>query len=84
MYQRLGKKGKTQHVILGVDMWTSELIEKLKNSGRWNISVIDYDAEADKLALGSTIFYSPNLAKQELVNSKKIVFHKFLDPKMRG
>ncbi|MFJ8064779.1 hypothetical protein ACIQYS_09115 [Psychrobacillus sp. NPDC096426] len=84
MYQRTGKRGKTEHVILGVDVWTSDLIEKLKKSGTWNISVIDYEAEADKLALGSTIFYSPKLAKQELAITKKIVFHKYLDPRMRG
>lgn len=83
MYQRAGKKRRTEHVILGVDIWTSDIIEKLKRSGTWDISVIDYEAEADKLALGSTIFYSPELAKQELRNSNKIIFHKYLDPNMR-
>lgn len=84
MHQRIRKREKTEHVILGVDEWTSDLIEKLKNSGTWNISVIDYEAEADKLALGSTIFYSPELAKQELAKSEKIVFHKYLDPNWRS
>ena len=83
MQQRIRKREKTEHVILGVDMGTSDLIEKLKRSGTWNISVIDYEAEADKLALGSTIFFSPELAKQELAKSKKIVFHKYLDPRLR-
>lgn len=84
MHQRIRKREKTEHVILGVDIWTSDLIEKLKRSGTWNISVIDYEAEADKLALGSTIFYSPELAKQELAKSKKIVFHKYLDTNWRS
>ncbi|MFJ5768849.1 hypothetical protein [Psychrobacillus sp. NPDC093180] len=83
MHQHLSKKRKTEHVILGVDMGTSDLIDILKRSGNRNISVIDYEAEADKLALGSTMFYSPKLAKRELENSKKIVFHKYLDPKLR-
>ncbi|WP_144512807.1 hypothetical protein [Bacillus sp. FJAT-22090] len=83
MYQRERNKRRTEHVILGVDIWTIDIIEKLKKSGTWDISVIDYEAEADKLALGSTIFYSPELAKQKLSKSNKIIFHKYLDPKMR-
>ena len=34
MQQRIRKREKTEHVILGVDMGTSDLIEKLKNQER--------------------------------------------------
>lgn len=84
MSQRAVNMGESRHIILGVSMETVHMIEKLKGAGATDISVIDYEAEVDMFEMSTITFYSPKLAKKAVGNTKKVIFHKLIDKRMKG